>query len=189
LGVGLTIVKLLVEMHGGRVEAHSDGLGKGSVFRISLPRTSIPPEVPATQPSDERGNVRPRRLLIIEHNADAAESMHALLQTDGHIVEVAHDGASGLSKLDDFRADLVLLDIGLPRMDGFMVAHAIRERFALAGHRPKLLALTGYGREEDRAAALKSGFDGHLAKPVDPRRLLDMLANDLLSHSGLKVPD
>jgi CheY-like chemotaxis protein len=121
--------------------------------------------------------VRPRRVLIIEDNADAAESMRAL-RTDGHHIELAYDGAAGLAKLEDFRADFVLLDIGLPRMDGFMVAHAIRERFALAARRPKLLALTVYGREDDRTAALKAGFDGHLAKPVDPRRLLQIVADE-----------
>jgi len=103
------------------------------------------------------------------------------LRTDRHEVEVAHDGAAGLAKLEDFRADVVLLDIGLPRMDGYMVAHAIRERFAMAGRRPKLLALTGYGRDDDRHASLKAGFDGHLAKPVDPSLLLQILADE--SHA------
>ena len=113
--------------------------------------------------------------------------MRALLRTDAHTVEVVHDGAAGLAKLEDFRADFVLLDIGLPRMDGFMVAHAIRERFALAGRRPKLLALTGYGREEDRTAALKAGFDGHLAKPVDPRHLLQIVAEEPQAYSTSKL--
>ena len=189
LGVGLTIVKLLVEMHGGRVEAHSEGLGKGSVFCVRLPRVPAPSVTATPRSPNEKRFVLPRRVLIIEDNADAAESMHALLRTDGHEVQVANDGAAGLSKLDDFRADLVLLDIGLPRMDGFMVAHAIRERFALSGRRPKLLALTGYGREEDRTAALKAGFDGHLAKPVDPRLLLDIIAYDLPVNSGARVTD
>jgi signal transduction histidine kinase/ActR/RegA family two-component response regulator len=179
LGVGLTIVKLLVGMHGGRVEASSAGLGKGSVFRIHLPRVRAPAESPAAQAPEDRPAVRPRRVLIIEDNADAAESMRGLLRTDGHHVEVVYDGAAGLAKLEDFRADFVLLDIGLPRMDGFMVAHAIRERFALAARRPRLLALTGYGREEDRTAALKAGFDGHIAKPVEPRRLLQLIADEL----------
>jgi CheY-like chemotaxis protein len=178
LGVGLTIVKLLVEMHGGTVEVHSAGLGKGSEFRIRLPRTQLPTGIPSREIPEERPPVRPRRVLIIEDNADAAESMRALLRTDGHHIELAYDGAAGLAKLEDFRADFVLLDIGLPRMDGFMVAHAIRERFALAARRPKLLALTGYGREDDRTAALKAGFDGHLAKPVDPRRLLQIVADE-----------
>jgi signal transduction histidine kinase/CheY-like chemotaxis protein len=178
LGVGLTIVKLLVEMHGGTVSAHSDGLGKGSEFRIRLPRVQAPVAVAAPFPQDEQRTVRPRRVLVIEDNADAAESMRAVLRTDRHEVDVVHDGAAGLARLEDFRADIVLLDIGLPRMDGYMVAHAIRERFALAGRRPKLLALTGYGRDDDRKAALKAGFDGHLAKPVDPRRLLEIVAEE-----------
>jgi signal transduction histidine kinase/ActR/RegA family two-component response regulator len=187
LGVGLTIVKLLVGMHGGSVEARSAGLGKGSAFRIRLPRTQPPLAPPVQQVADDRPAVRPRRILIIEDNADAAESMRALLRTDAHAVEVVHDGAAGLAKLEDFRADIVLLDIGLPRVDGFMVAHAIRERFALGGKRPKLLALTGYGREEDRDAALKAGFDGHLAKPIDPRRLLQIVADEPQAYSTSKL--
>jgi signal transduction histidine kinase/ActR/RegA family two-component response regulator len=176
LGVGLTIVKLLVEMHGGHVTAQSAGLGKGSEFRIRLPRVLAPVPESTTPASDNWKAVRPRRVLVIEDNADAAESMRAVLRTDHHEVEVVHDGAAGLAKLEDFRADVVLLDIGLPRMDGYMVAHAIRERFALAGRRPKLLALTGYGQDDDRQAALRAGFDGHLAKPVDPRLLLQIMA-------------
>lgn len=183
LGVGLTIVKLLVEMHGGSVEARSAGLGKGSEFRIRLPRGRPPVAAAPPQVPEDRNAVRSRRVLVIEDNADAAESMRTLLRTDGHTVELVHDGAAGLARLEDFRADIVLLDIGLPRMDGFMVAHAIRERFALAGRRPKLLALTGYGRDEDRHAALKAGFDGHLSKPVDPRRLLQIVADEAPTYS------
>jgi signal transduction histidine kinase/ActR/RegA family two-component response regulator len=188
LGVGLTVVKLLIGMHGGRVEAHSAGLGKGSEFRVRLPRIPAPAASPAPQVPDERRAVRPRRILIIEDNADAADSMRALLRTEGHHIEVVYDGAAGLAKLDEFSADFVLLDIGLPRVDGFMVAHAIRERFALAARRPKLLALTGYGREEDRIAALKAGFDGHLAKPVDPRRLLRIVADELQPQTISRLP-
>ncbi len=177
LGVGLTIVKLLVGLHGGSVEAYSAGLHQGSEFRVRLPRRHQS-AIPAPQVPEAPRAVKPRRVLVIEDNADAAESLRAVLQTDRHEVEVVHDGAEGLAKLEEFRADVVLLDIGLPRMDGYMVAHAIRERFALQGHRPRLMALTGYGREEDRTAALKAGFDGHLAKPVDPRRLLQVVADD-----------
>jgi signal transduction histidine kinase/CheY-like chemotaxis protein len=178
LGVGLTIVKLLVDMHGGRVEVSSAGLGKGSEFQIHLPRVHPKLGELASQAPEDRAPVRSRRILVIEDSTDAAESMRALLRTDGHEVEVVHDGAAGLAKLEDFRADIVLLDIGLPRMDGYMVAHAIRERFALVGKRPRLLALTGYGRDEDRHTALKAGFDGHLAKPVDPRRLLQIVGDE-----------
>ena len=178
LGLGLTIVKLLVELHGGVVTAHSVGLGKGSEFRIRLPRVSaVEPEVEPSRPED-RAPVRPRRVLVIEDNVDSAESLRAVLRTEHHDVEVVHDGAAGLALLEDFRADIVVLDIGLPRMDGFMVAHAIRERFSLAGRRPKLMALTGYGGSEERAAALKTGFDAHLAKPVDPRQLLQFVAEE-----------
>jgi CheY-like chemotaxis protein/two-component sensor histidine kinase len=178
LGVGLTIVKLLVEMHGGSVSAHSAGLGKGSEFRIRLPRVPAPIPGSAPQPGNDRKPVRPRRVLVIEDNVDAADSLRAVLRTERHEVEVVHDGAAGLARLEDFRAEVVVLDIGLPRMDGYMVAHAIRERFASAGRRPKLLALTGYGRDDDRTAALKAGFDGHLAKPVDPRLLLKIVADE-----------
>jgi CheY-like chemotaxis protein len=123
---------------------------------------------------------------VVEDNLDAAESLRAVLRTEGHDVEVLQDGAAALARLEDFRADIVLLDIGLPRMDGFMVAHAIRERFALSGRQPRLLALTGYGREEDRNAALKAGFDAHLAKPADPRRLLQMMSDELQPASASK---
>jgi signal transduction histidine kinase/ActR/RegA family two-component response regulator len=183
LGVGLTIVKLLVDMHGGRVEVSSPGLGRGSEFRIHLPRVNPKFAEPVSQSPEVREPVPARRVLVIEDSADAAESMRALLRTDGHEVEIAHDGATGLAMLEDFRADIVLLDIGLPRMDGYMVAHAIRERFALQGRRPRLLALTGYGRDEDRHAALKSGFDGHLAKPVDPRLLLQIVGDEAHTHT------
>jgi signal transduction histidine kinase/ActR/RegA family two-component response regulator len=188
LGVGLTIVKLLVEMHGGSVKARSAGLGTGSEFTIHLPR--VVPQVAASAPQapEKPRTARRRRILVIEDNLDAAESMRALLLTDGHIVEVVQDGAAGLAKLEDFRAEIVLLDIGLPRMDGYMVAHAIRERFALGRRRPRLLALTGYGREEDRKAALKAGFDGHLAKPVDPVRLLALIVAQDERNQTVPVP-
>jgi CheY-like chemotaxis protein len=122
-------------------------------------------------------------VLVVEDSRDSAESLRELLRLDGHEVEVVHDGASALSKLDDFRADVVLLDIGLPRMDGFMVAHAIRVRFADQHSRPRLFALTGHAREEDRHAALRSGFDGHLSKPVEPVRLLRMIAGEDMRHT------
>jgi CheY-like chemotaxis protein len=189
LGVGLTIVKLLVEMHGGSVAVSSAGLGKGSEFRIRLPRVAGGDATPGPQARDDRPPVRTRRVLVIEDSVDAADSLRAVLRTDGHEVEVVHDGAAGLAKLEDFGAEIVLLDIGLPRMDGYMVAHAIRERFALAGRRPRLLALTGYGRDDDRQAALKAGFDGHLTKPVDPRRLLNIVADETQVDSVSRQTD
>jgi signal transduction histidine kinase/ActR/RegA family two-component response regulator len=185
IGVGLTIVKLLVEMHGGNVRVSSAGLGKGSEFQIRLPRV-VSRFGSHDSPEIDVKPLRPRRILVVEDNLDAAESLRAVLRTEGHDVEVLRDGAAALARLEDFRADIVLLDIGLPRMDGYMVEHAIRERFALSGRQPWLLALTGYGREEDRKAALKAGFDAHLAKPADPRRLLQMMSDELQPESASK---
>ena len=176
LGIGLTIVKHLVEMHGGAVEALSAGLDKGSEFRIRLPRVtaflsgrpveSLPPEK----------HVRRRRVLVVEDNTDAADSLRDLLLLDDHEVVVVNSGTQALSCLDSFPAEVVLLDVGLPRMDGYMVAHAIRARFPAGGPRPRLVALTGYGAEEDRLAAIRSGFDHHLTKPVDPSELLRLVS-------------
>jgi CheY-like chemotaxis protein len=178
LGIGLTIVRHLVEMHGGHVVAESAGLGKGSEFRVHLPRAEAPP---AHVPGANRHHtpaIRRRRVLVVDDNRDAAESVRELLRMHGHEVAVVHDGAGALSALDEFRADVVMLDLGLPRVDGYMVAHAIRARFAQARHRPRLLALTGHHGEEDRNAALRSGFDGYLVKPVDPEHLLQVTAEE-----------
>jgi len=178
LGVGLTVVKHLVEMHGGKVVVHSEGLNRGSEFRVRLPRITQFAEVLPHPASGAPQAVARRRVLVVDDSRDTAESLRELLRIEGHEVETAHDGASALTKLDEFRADIVVLDIGLPRMDGFMVAHAIRVRFANHRQRPRLIALTGHASEEDRGAALRSGFDGHLAKPVEPARLLRMIAGE-----------
>jgi len=178
LGVGLTVVRNLVEMHGGRVEAKSAGLGRGSEFRVYLPRVEPRQEVLRGTPRDAQQAAVMRRVLVVDDNRDAAESLREVLRMSGHDVEVAHDGAGALRMLDEFRAEIVLLDIGLPRMDGYMVAHAIRARFAAPQLRPRLLALTGFARDEDRHSALRSGFDGHLVKPVEPARLLRMIADE-----------
>ena len=185
LGIGLTIVKHLVEMHGGRVSASSAGLAKGSEFRVWLPRARALAEQERRDLPHPRAPTPQKRVLIVEDNPDSAETLRQLMKLEGHIAEVAHDGASALTRLDEFPADVVLLDVGLPRMDGYMVAHAIRARFESARLRPRLIALTGYGREEDRNAALRSGFDDHLTKPVDPRRLLALVAEPATVTSPL----
>jgi PAS domain S-box-containing protein len=177
LGIGLTVVRHLVEMHGGKVEVQSDGLGRGSEFRVRLPRAAAPKATTGDRDAGGPRLVARRRVLVVEDNRDAAESLRELLRLDGHDVEVVHDGASALARLDEFPADVVLLNIGLPRMDGFMVAHAIRARFAHRHARPRLVALTGHGRDEDRHQTLRSGFDGHLTKPVEPTQLLRMVAD------------
>jgi CheY-like chemotaxis protein len=174
LGVGLTIVKHLVEMHGGQVEAHSAGLNRGSEFRFRLPRATRPPSSPKS--GDPQRRVRRRRVLVVDDNADCAESLRDVLRTEGHEVTVARDGTAALSALDQFPAELIFLDVGLPHMDGYMVAHAIRARFE-AKQRPRIVALTGYARDEDQQSAMRSGFDDFLRKPVEPEKLLKLVSD------------
>jgi PAS domain S-box-containing protein len=176
LGIGLTIAKHLIEMQGGRIEARSAGLGQGSEFRVQLPRLN---HQDAPIPSSSAGEC-PRgstqRILLVEDNPDSAESLAMLLKIAGHEVLIAHDGITALEQLEHFPAQFILLDIGLPGMDGYLVAQSIRTRFPTLGAR--LYALTGYGRTEDREQALAAGFDDHLTKPVDPQWLLQRLAGD-----------
>ncbi|HUQ11826.1 MAG TPA: hybrid sensor histidine kinase/response regulator [Steroidobacteraceae bacterium] len=176
LGVGLTIVKHLVEMHGGTVEALSEGVGKGSEFRVSLPRATGYPTPPASASSPQR-RARRRRVLVVDDDVDNGESLRDVLRMGGHDVVVSRDGPAALAALDYFAADIVLLDVGLPRMDGFMVAHAIRARYGVKPC-PRIIALTGYARAEDRQYAIRSGFDDHLTKPVEPERLLRVVADE-----------
>jgi DNA-binding response OmpR family regulator len=112
----------------------------------------------------------------VEDNTDAAGSIRDLLLLDGHDVRVVHSGAEALTLLDSFLAEVVLLDVGLPRLDGYMVAHAIRARHTPGAPRPRIIALTGYGKADDRVAAMRSGFDDHLVKPVEPARLLRLVS-------------
>jgi PAS domain S-box-containing protein len=164
LGLGLALVKGLIEQHGGEVKAESDGPGCGSRFTLRLPRSAEPEPEARTEPEPSlRVN---RRILVIEDHADAAESLKLLLEMSGHEVETAPDGRSGLVTALQFRPDVVLCDIGLPQgMDGYAVARSIRA--SEDGHRPYLVALTGYGQSEDQRLAHEAGFDRHLTKPVD----------------------
>jgi CheY-like chemotaxis protein/two-component sensor histidine kinase len=171
LGVGLTIAKALVDMHGGRLEANSAGLGAGSEFAVTLPLVLTPDA--ALSAGEAHLEPRTRRVLIIDDNADVADTLAMLLSLEGHVVKTACDGTAGLALLDGFEAEIILLDIGLPGADGYVVAQSIRERFAHRSHR--LFAVSGYGRDEDRALARSSGFDGHLTKPVEPDTLLQLV--------------
>jgi CheY-like chemotaxis protein len=164
LGIGLTLVKRLVELHGGRVQAHSDGPGRGSLFVVRLP--SIPaPGLDASAPrSRAPATDRRVRVLIVEDNADARESLCALLELDGHEVHQAADGEVGIELALRLHPDVVLVDIGLPRMDGYELARHLRAR----GAHSWLVAITGYGRPEDRQRSLEAGFDDHVVKPIDP---------------------
>jgi PAS domain S-box-containing protein len=178
LGIGLTIVKRIVELHGGRVEARSDGLGHGSEFKVHLPLAAL------EQPLAERERdyrVVPRRILVVEDNHDSAEMLRALLESDGHTVATAGDGGEALKQLESFAPEFVLMDIGLPGMDGYSVAGLMRQKES--GKAVRLYALTGYGYPEDRALAFRSGFDGHMTKPVDPDRLLRLLSDALADRA------
>lgn len=165
LGVGLTLVQKLVEMHGGQVRASSAGLGCGSEFEVRLPVGDAPAPAPSCANDVPAPGSSPRRVLVVDDNRDAAETLAMLLQTTGHDVHVTYDGASALELASDVQPDVVLLDIGLPRMDGYEVARRLRRLPGL--DKMILIALTGYGQEEDRRRSRVAGFDSHLVKPVD----------------------
>jgi PAS domain S-box-containing protein len=171
LGVGLTLVRRLVELHGGRVDATSPGPGRGSVFSVRLPALVDAPEAPSRSVATAAGSPR-RRILVIEDNADNREMMRILLETSGHEIHEAADGVSGVEMAVQLEADTVLIDIGLPGIDGYEVARQIRAKL---NNRSRLIALSGYGQEKDRQRAFQAGFDDHLLKPVDPTRLLAVL--------------
>jgi CheY-like chemotaxis protein len=168
LGIGLTLVRSLVEMHNGWVTASSAGPGLGSEFTIRLP---ISPEAPAEPPVDESSGpdavprLPRRRILVVDDNRSNATSLGVLLRTLGQDVEMAYDGPAALELVRRRRPDLVLLDIGLPGMDGYEVARRCREDEGL--RRITLVAMTGYGKDEDRRRSQEAGFNAHLVKPVD----------------------
>lgn len=170
LGIGLSVVRRLIEMHGGEVQAFSEGPGRGSRFQMTLPVVPAPVRV---EPASRRGPDGARRVLIVDDNRDAAESLALLLQCHGHEVQVAYTGEEALATAAGFRADLVLLDIGLPVMNGYEVARRLRA----AGTGARLVALTGYGQPEDLTRAREAGFDAHMVKPVELEQVLEVLGS------------
>ncbi len=175
LGLGLTLVKNLVEMHGGTVEATSTGLGQGSEFVVRLPvlagsSAAVPQASPGVQPAA----TVPRRILVVDDNRDSAETLAMLLTLMGHEVDTAYDGLEAVGQAQTFRADVILLDIGMPRLNGYEAARRIREQHGQRS--PRLVALTGWGQEQDRRRSEEAGFDAHLVKPVDTAALTKLLA-------------
>ncbi len=176
LGIGLTLARRLVEMHGGTIVAASEGVGKGSRFEVRLP---LLPDKPRGGRGGverlEKKAVTPRRLLVVDDNRDAAAALTRLLEVMGHQVAIAHDGQKALEACEEFLPEVVFLDIGLPEMDGYEVARCIRGR--LSGAAVVLVAVTGYGQDEDRRRSLEAGFTSHLVKPVDLMAIKDLLSS------------
>jgi two-component system CheB/CheR fusion protein len=173
LGLGLALVKGLVEMHGGSVEARSDGIGRGTEVVVRLPLAPPAAEAPPAA-TTAAGPSRPRRILVIEDNLDAAETLRDMLELWGHVVAVAHAGRQGIERASSFEPEIVLCDIGLPEMDGYEVARAMRADARVGS--PVLVALTGYALPEDQRRAAEAGFELHVAKPVSVAQMEDMLA-------------
>jgi CheY-like chemotaxis protein len=174
LGIGLALVKNLVEMHGGTVEAHSAGVGLGSEFVVRLPVTheAAQPQ-PTAQSHESLRTMTARRVLLVDDNRDAAESLAMLLKLSGHDTHIAHDGLEAVEKAALLSPDIILLDIGLPKINGFEAARRIREQSQ--SKRPVLVALTGWGQDADRQKSREAGFDAHVVKPVDPNVLANLL--------------
>ena len=187
LGIGLALTRSIVELHGGTIEAASAGRGRGSEFVIRLP---LDRSAAAEVCSPEEGPTArlSQGVLIVDDNVDAAESLRVSLELFGHVARAVHAGEAALEELDDFRPDLVLLDIGLPDIDGYEVARRLRQRWG--ADCPKLVALSGFGRKEDKQRATEAGIDAYLTKPVHPSVIARMVAEDAAgSGTGARSPD
>jgi PAS domain S-box-containing protein len=185
LGIGLTLVKKLVEMHGGSVEARSDGLGEGAEFIVRLPMLTAEEEAEtrrAVGESDVAARAHGLKILVVDDNVDAADSIAILLSMEGHQTQTVNNAHDALIAATEFRPDVVLLDIGLPEMDGYEVARRLRAENAIENLR--LVAVTGYGQPADRARAQAAGFDKHLVKPVEPAALNEFLRTVQSPHQA-----
>jgi signal transduction histidine kinase len=181
LGIGLTLARRLVEMHGGTIEASSEGLGKGSEFTIRLPLLREPwPIRPVIEPAKTAG--QPLRILVVDDSQDTAESLALVLRIEGHEVRMAYDGSAALEIAQFFRPDVAILDIGLPGINGYELGRRIRE--LESARKILLIALTGYGQAQDHHRSLENGFDHHLVKPVDPVVLQETIARSLYSAAA-----
>jgi CheY-like chemotaxis protein/two-component sensor histidine kinase len=174
LGIGLSLVKGLVELHGGSVEARSDGIGRGAQFVVRLPAASG--AAPAAEPRARAplAQERRHRIMVADDNRDAADTLASMLKLFGHEVCIAYDGQEAVELAERFQPDLALLDIGMPRLNGYDAARTIRSQ--PRGREIKIVALSGWGQPEDKRRSQSAGFDEHLVKPVDPATLGRLLA-------------
>ena len=186
LGIGLTLVRRLVELHGGTVSAFSEGPGRGSVFTVRLPRIPMPQAVQSPLPAGHH-NISSRRVLIIEDNRDAREMFRIMLELSGHEVLEAEEGVSGLEMLKTARPDVAVIDVGLPGLNGYEVARRFREETDSAG--VMLVALTGYGTPEAKERSRKAGFDHHLIKPVNGETLEEIMQEASPRRARVCSPD
>jgi CheY-like chemotaxis protein len=174
LGIGLALAKGIVELHGGRIEVASAGTGKGSRFTVRLPGASIAAATTTAAGVARNGRATPnKRILLADDNRDAAESLAIILRLEGHDVELAHDGLSALQAYVKLRPDVALLDIGMPKTNGYDVARQIRA--APDGQEVLLIAITGWAQDSDKARSRAAGFDHHLTKPIEPETLIGLL--------------
>jgi CheY-like chemotaxis protein len=186
LGVGLALVRRLVEAHGGRVEARSDGVGKGSEFIVRRPVLAEPPTVVAAPQAgnQERNVVTGLRILVADDNRDSADLFAMFFEMMGNEVHTAYDGVAAVAEAERFRPDAVLLDIGMPRLNGEDVCRRIRS--TPWGKDAILIAVTGWDHEENRRRIAEAGFDAHLVKPVDPSAVAELLASRLRAAQGTR---
>jgi PAS domain S-box-containing protein len=175
LGIGLALARRIAELHGGKVEARSAGEGLGSEFTLRLPLAEAPPQQAAAPDRRRAENTVARRVLIVDDHVDAAKTLDEVLRSLGHATRVVHDGPAALLAVEEFKPEVVLLDIGLPGMDGYEVARRLRAR--RNGPPLRIVAITGWGQQADRARSAEAGFDLHLVKPVDEGALQEVLEN------------
>jgi CheY-like chemotaxis protein len=179
LGVGLTVARRLVELHGGSISASSDGHGKGSTFTVRIPLSAAQPQTSedlSARGAESPVSSSPLRILVADDNRDAAESLAALLRMVGHEVRIAYDGVEAVGVASKYRPDAVVLDIGMPKMNGYDVATKLRAE--ATGKDMTIIVVSGWEQEADKQRSRESGIDHHLVKPLEPSSLLRVLASN-----------